>query len=121
PVNCTPVQGTYSGRNHVIAVYQRLSHNVLVMSSHVPFGWLLRRKLTLWRNSPFSRFAEMSATSGPSRSPIRSPLGITLPTSAKFSVSPAEQSPHNQKYSVLTLDDPIGESVSSRNSCPSSR
>jgi hypothetical protein len=85
-------------------------------------GWLLRRKLTLRSNSPFSLLTEMSAGWGPLRSAFRSPVAVTLPSWARDSVIPTEQAVHNQKYSAaLDSDDLRARSVSSRNNLPSRR
>ena len=106
--------------------YHRDSQMSVAWRSRVDFScdsqWLLRRKLTLRSDNPFSRFTEMSANWGPLRSVFRSPVAVTLPSRARHSVIPAEQALHNQKYSgVLTLDDLKVRSASSRNSLPSCR
>jgi hypothetical protein len=47
--------------NSPIPLLECLWHNVLVKDFHVPFGWLMGRKLAQRRDSPCSRSTELSA------------------------------------------------------------
>src|ERR1700733_12540230 len=97
-----------------------LWHGDLAPNFHAIPGWLLRRKLTLRSNSPFSRLTETSANWDPVRSAFTGPVAVTLPSWARHKVIPAEHALHNQKYSgALTSDGLRVRSASSRNSLPS--